>query len=88
MKQKKQSLGTFFKNKRGLDLITYLSDSLPLNLHHSGRDGVGAGLQAAVLTLETAHVHWVQEHLLAVLRWKNKGVSAETGLLNVIKRTR
>lgn len=39
-------------------------------LHHGGRDGVGTGLQAAVLAQQTANIHRVQEHLLAVLGWR------------------
>ena len=54
--------------------MCYLRDRVPLRLHHPGGDGVGAGLQAAVLAQETAHIHRVQEHLLAVL-----GLNHQTG---------
>lgn len=46
-------------------------------LHHSSCDGVRAGLQAAVLAQQTANIHGVQEHLLAVLGWMQEEAEEE-----------
>jgi len=65
-------------------LVRYLSDRVALYLHHSGCDCVGTGLQAAVLSQETAHVHWVQEHLLTVRSW-NQTTGEGEAMSNVVQ---
>ena len=52
-------------------VCVYLGDCVSLHLYYSGSDGRGAGLQAAVLPQQTAHIHRVQEHLLAIIRYRN-----------------
>lgn len=55
-----------------VSLFADLSDCVPHYLHHCGSDGVGTGLQAAVFTQEAAYIHRMQEHLLAVVSWREK----------------
>lgn len=53
-------------------MIVYLGDSLSINLHYGSGDRLRAVLQAPVLSLQTAHVHWVQKHLLTILSYRYK----------------
>lgn len=47
----------------------YLVHRVALDLHDWSADGRWTVLQAAVLPQQAAHVHWMQEHLLPVLRY-------------------
>lgn len=44
-----------------------LSDRVSNYLHHCCSDVVWTGLQAAIVTQQTANIHGMQEHLLAVI---------------------
>ena len=50
--------------------VADLSDLVSHYLHHCGSDGVRTGLQAAVFTQQTAYIHRMQEHLLAIISWR------------------
>lgn len=49
-----------------------LGDRVSDYLHHGCSDVVRTGLQAAVLTQQTADIHRMQEHLLAVIGWREQ----------------
>lgn len=54
-----------------------LGDGVSHYLHHRCSDGVRTGLQAAVLPQQTADVDGMQEHLLAVLGWREDRTSQQ-----------
>lgn len=65
-----------------------LSDGVSHYLHHRCGDGVRTGLQAAVLSQQTADVHGVQEHLLAVLGWRERDRTSQQGCPGCSQETR
>lgn len=62
--------------------VADLSDLVSHYLHHCGSDGVRTGLQAAVFTQQTAYIHRMQEHLLAVISWRRNMGHESTLKLN------
>lgn len=54
-----------------------LGDRVSDYLHHCCSDVVGTGLQAAVFTQQTADIHRMQEHLLAVISWREQDKTSQ-----------
>lgn len=60
----------------------HLSDRVSDYLHHCCGDVVRTGLQAAVLTQQTADVHRMEEHLLAVVGWREATKMSSMSLIS------